>query len=142
MLLILPRKVGGGGVGVALAEIVGFIATEVEAGGGKAREEFIEDTPQQILRGGVAGVERGAAQPLEPRGGDPRGRGEFHLGEVAVGGQRKDAPQMPEAGERGRELDEVLAAEHIQRAQVGGVVGVAIAGDVRIELEAEGVLKI
>ncbi len=139
---VLPGEIGWRGVRGALAEVVGFVAAEVEAGRGKAGQEFVEDAAQQVLRVGIAGMDRAAAEALEPGGGCPRGGGEFDFGEVAVLRQREDAAEVAEAGEGGHELDEVLAAERIERLQVGGVVGVAVAGDGGIEAEAEGVLEI
>ena len=59
---------------------------------------IIEDAAEQILRIGVAGIERGAAKALAPGGGFPRGGREFDFGEPAVLRQRKDAAHVAEAG--------------------------------------------
>ena len=91
---------------------------------------------------GVAGVDGCAAESLEPSGVFPGGGGEFGFGEVAVGGEGEDAAEVPEAGEGGDEFDEVFAAEGVEGLEVAGGVGVVGAGDVGVELEAEGVLEV
>ena len=61
---------------------------------------------------------------------------------MAVGGEGEDAAEVPEAGEGGDEFDEVFAAEGVEGLEVAGGVGVVGAGDVGVELEAEGVLEV
>ena len=139
---VLAGDVVGRGMGMAFAEVVGFVAAEVEASGGKAGEEFVENAAEEELRLGVAGVQRGAAQALEPGGGFPVCGGEFHFGQMPVGGEREDAAHVAEAGKGGDQFDEVGVAIRVEFAEVLCVVGVGVAGDGGIELEAEGVFEI
>ena len=139
---VLARDFAGAGIGHALAEVVGLVAAEIEAGRRKTRQEFIEDAAEQILRAGIAGVDGGAAEALEPGGGFPRRGREFDFGQIAVLRKRQNAAEVAEAGEGGDEFDEMLAAKRVEVFQILGTVGVVVAGDGGVELETERVFEI
>ena len=131
-----PARVG------ALAEIVGFVAAHVEGTAGEGREEIVEHAPQQPARLRQAGVDRRAAQALDPPRVFPVARGPFDLRELAVSGQAEDAAHVPEAREAGHELDMPLAAMPVQCAQLCGSDGIRAARDRGIEAKGEDMFDV
>ena len=131
----------GHGLRLALAEVVGLVAADVDEGRGKARQQLGEHALDQRAGLGIGRVQRQAAHARGP-GHVVEGLAGLDLGQMAVFGQRQDAAHVPEARQRRNQIDATRTAIGIERANLVGRERRTVAGDRGIEAKGKRVLDV